>query len=118
MRATTEAEWLEGTDYDSWYAEAKARALQEPPDPEPAACTCDPCETPANGAPGIAHCMACCAGTLIEAYDHECPVDDHREMAVAQFGPEPDYEAILEDRAAARGPDPEATMWGGEDIPS
>ncbi len=33
-------------------------------------------------------------------------------------GPEPDYEQIIEDRAADRGPDPEAIMWGGEDIPS
>jgi len=31
---------------------------------------------------------------------------------------EPDYEQIIEDRAAMRGPDPEAVMWGGEDIPS
>jgi hypothetical protein len=31
---------------------------------------------------------------------------------------EPDYEQIIEDRARARGPDPEAIMWGGEDIPS
>ena len=32
--------------------------------------------------------------------------------------PEPDYEQIIEDRAYMRGPDPEAVMWGGEDIPS
>jgi hypothetical protein len=31
---------------------------------------------------------------------------------------EPDYEQIIEDRAARHGPDPEAVMWGGEDIPS
>ncbi len=119
MRDTTEAAWLEGTDYDSWYAD-HIRALQDPdpPDPEPPACTCTPCESPANGAPGIAHCSACCWGSLIQDYDHGCPVAEHREMAVAQVGPEPDYEQILEDRAADRGPDPEAIMWGGEDIPS
>ncbi len=80
-------------------------------------CTCDPCESPANGAPGIAHCMACCAGSMIESYDHECPIDGHRELAKAQWG-EPDFEQIIEDRARDRGPDPEAVMWGGEDIPS
>ena len=32
--------------------------------------------------------------------------------------PEPDYEQTIEDRARDRGPDPEAVMWGGEDIPS
>ncbi len=32
--------------------------------------------------------------------------------------PEPDYEQIIEDRARDRGRDPEAVMWGGEDIPS
>jgi hypothetical protein len=68
-------EWLAGTDYDSWYAEARAR-LEEPPDPEPP------------------------------------------EPEWVWGGPEPDYEQILEDRAADRGPDPEAVMWGGEDIPS
>ncbi len=89
MRDATEAEWLEGTDYDSMLAETRAR-VEGPPDPEPPpACSCVPCKSPANGAPGIAHCMACCAGSLIEEYDHECPVEDHREMAVAQFGPEP-----------------------------
>ncbi len=31
---------------------------------------------------------------------------------------EPDYEQIIEDRAYMRGRDPEAVMWGGEDIPS
>jgi hypothetical protein len=32
--------------------------------------------------------------------------------------PEPDYEQIMEDRALRHGRDPEAVMWGGEDIPS
>ncbi len=50
-------------------------------------CICDLCESPANGAPGIAHCMACCAGTMIESYDHDCPVPEHQELAVAQWGP-------------------------------
>ena len=50
-------------------------------------CICDPCESPANGAPGIAHCMACCAGTMIESYDHDCPVPEHQELAIAQWGP-------------------------------
>ena len=49
-------------------------------------CICDPCESPANGAPGIAHCMACCAGSMIESYNHDCPIPEHREMAVAQWG--------------------------------
>ena len=31
---------------------------------------------------------------------------------------EPDYEQIIEDRAYMSGRDPEAVMWGGEDIPS
>ncbi len=48
MRQPTEAEWLEGTDYDSWYAEAKARTEGPPdPDPPPAECSCVP-ESPAN----------------------------------------------------------------------
>lgn len=119
MRDTTEAEWLEGTDYDSWYAETKARTEGPPAPPPPLAeCSCVPCESPGKGHPGIAHCAACCSGSLIEAYDHECAVPEHRDLAEAQFGPEPDYEQILEDRAADRGLDPEAIMWGGEDIPS
>ncbi len=74
-------------DADGQYAEARARAEGPPdPDPPPAECSCDPCESPARGAPGIAHCAACCSGSLIEAYDHECVVPDHREMAAAQFG--------------------------------
>ncbi len=35
-----------------------------------------------------------------------------------QPGTEPDHEQIIEDRAADRGRDPEAIMWGGEDVPS
>lgn len=46
---------------------------------------------------------------LEEPPDLEPPEDE---------GPEPDYEQIIEDRARDRGPDPEAIMWGGEDIPS
>lgn len=54
-------------------------------DSEPAdECTCVPCESPAFGAPGIAHCMACCSGSLIEEYDHNCPIDEHREWAERQ----------------------------------
>ena len=49
-------------------------------------CTCTPCTTPARGAPGIEHCAACCSGSLIESYDHDCPVIEHQEMAIAQFG--------------------------------
>ena len=49
-------------------------------------CICDPCESPANGAPGFPHCSACCWGTMIESYDHDCPVLEHQEMAVAQWG--------------------------------
>lgn len=54
---------------------------------EPDGCTCAPCERPAYGFPGIAHCAACCAGTGIEEYDHDCPIEAHRQMAVRQFGP-------------------------------
>ncbi len=50
------------------------------------ACICVPCTTPARGAPGIDHCAACCYGSLIAEYDHACPVADHQEMAVAQWG--------------------------------
>jgi hypothetical protein len=51
------------------------------------ACICEPCVTPAYGVPGRDHCAACCYGSLIEAYNHDCPRPDHREMAVRQFGP-------------------------------
>lgn len=50
-------------------------------------CTCIPCTTPAYGAPGHAHCAACCAGSLIADYDHYCPVPEHRRMAALQHGP-------------------------------
>ncbi len=49
------------------------------------------------------------ARARLEEPDYQPPDDE---------GPEPDWEQILEDRAADRGPDPEAIMWGGEDIPS
>ena len=49
-----------------------------------AVCTCLPCLTPAYGVPGWDHCAACCYGTLIEEYDHNCPVTEHREMAERQ----------------------------------
>lgn len=49
-------------------------------------CTCLPCTTPGRGAPGIEHCAACCYGTLITEYDHGCPVAEHQEMAIAQWG--------------------------------
>ena len=44
--------------------------------------------------------------------------DDDRDDEDEFEGTEPDYEQIIEDRARDRGPDPEAIMWGGEDIPS
>lgn len=47
-------------------------------------CTCVPCESPARGAPGLDHCAACCYGSLIEEYDHNCPVDEHRDLAERQ----------------------------------
>ena len=50
-------------------------------------CTCVPCTTPAFGHPTIDHCAACCAGSLIEQYDHDCPIESHRTLAVQQFGP-------------------------------
>lgn len=54
---------------------------------EPAVvCTCVPCTSPGYGVPGHDHCAACCYGTLIEAYDYDCPIEAHREMAVRQFG--------------------------------
>ena len=49
-------------------------------------CLCTPCESPSYGAPGIAHCAACCAGSMIESYDHDCPVIEHQDLAVAQWG--------------------------------
>lgn len=48
-------------------------------------CICKPCNSPAYGVPGYAHCAACCYGTLIEEYDHDCPIVEHREMAQRQF---------------------------------
>ena len=48
------------------------------------ACTCYPCTAPGWGAPGIAHCAACCSGTGIVEYDHECPVAEHRKWAAIQ----------------------------------
>lgn len=47
-------------------------------------CTCAPCTSPAYGAPGYAHCAACCGGTGIDTYDHFCPIEDHREWAEKQ----------------------------------
>lgn len=48
-------------------------------------CICRPCTTPAYGAPGYAHCAACCYGTGISEYNHHCPVYEHRELAHQQF---------------------------------
>lgn len=47
-------------------------------------CTCVPCTTPACGAPGHAHCAACCYGTLVEEYARDCPIPKHRTMAERQ----------------------------------
>ena len=52
-------------------------------------CTCGPCLTPAQGAPGLDHCAACCYGTLITDYDHDCPIPEHRDMAIRQWGSVP-----------------------------
>jgi hypothetical protein len=49
-------------------------------------CTCAPCASPQYGAPGVAHCAACCAGSLIEEYDDQCPIAAHRDMAARQYG--------------------------------
>ena len=49
-------------------------------------CGCVPCATPAYGAPGFDHCAACCSGSLIAEYVHDCPVADHAAMAFAQWG--------------------------------
>ena len=48
-------------------------------------CLCEPCETPAYGVPWLAHCAACCYGTLIETYNHDCSVAEHRELAHRQY---------------------------------
>lgn len=48
-------------------------------------CTCIPCTTPAHGAPGIDHCPDCCRGSLIEEYDFNCPIFEHRDWAARQF---------------------------------
>lgn len=50
-------------------------------------CSCVLCERPQYGVPGIAHCAACCAGSLIEEYNHNCPIAEHRAMAIRQFVP-------------------------------
>lgn len=52
-------------------------------------CICTPCTNPARGAPGYDHCAACCYGSLIESYDHDCLVPEHREMAIRQWGKKP-----------------------------
>ena len=49
-------------------------------------CTCVPCTTPSYGAPGFAHCAACCYGTLIEEYNPNCQFEEHRDMARKQYG--------------------------------
>lgn len=48
-------------------------------------CTCVPCTSPAGGVPGRSHCAACCYGSLIEEYDFNCPIEEHREWAKRQF---------------------------------
>ena len=50
-------------------------------------CLCGPCPSGGSGHPLIKHCAACCFGKFIEFYDHHCPIDEHRELAVAQWGP-------------------------------
>ena len=50
-------------------------------------CTCLRCTSPAFGAVGFDHCAACCAGSLIAEYDHDCPIPEHREWALIQFPP-------------------------------
>lgn len=55
------------------------------PEPHPSGeCRCVPCNSPAYGHPAHPHCAACCAGTLIESYAHDCPVGDHAEWAQRQ----------------------------------
>ncbi len=49
-------------------------------------CTCTLCTTPAYGAPGYDHCAACYSGSMIAEYDHACPIAEHQESAVAQWG--------------------------------
>ena len=49
-------------------------------------CTCTPCTTPIWGAPGIAHCAACCGGSYIVEYDPNCPIKEHQFWANKQFG--------------------------------
>jgi hypothetical protein len=51
-----------------------------------ALCTCVPCTNPAYGVPGRDHCAACCYGSMIVEYDHDCPVAEHRRLAELQFG--------------------------------
>lgn len=50
-------------------------------------CTCVPCTSPANGAVGFPHCAACCGGSGIEEYAHDCAELEHRELAELQHGP-------------------------------
>lgn len=49
-------------------------------------CTCVPCTSPEWGAPGVAHCAACCMGTGVEEFDPECPIDEHAQLGRRQFG--------------------------------
>jgi hypothetical protein len=53
-------------------------------------CTCGECVAPAYGAPGLAHCAACCYGTGVAEYNPDCPIDTHRDWAAFQWGAGPD----------------------------
>lgn len=54
-------------------------------------CICVPCTNPGRGswpgAPGWPHCAACCYGSMVAEFDHDCPVGDHAETALLQWGP-------------------------------
>ena len=47
-----------------------------------------------------------------------CPEEGIEHAERYGSGSEPDFEQMVEDRAARHGPDPEAVMWGGVDTPS
>lgn len=50
-------------------------------------CTCIPCRGATTAAAtGWLHCAECCFGLMIEEYDPNCPIAEHREWAARQYG--------------------------------
>lgn len=53
--------------------------------PDEDECQCTPCTDPGYGVPGPSHGAACCYGTGIAEYSHDCPNAEHRDLARRQF---------------------------------